>query len=72
MQSSTNIAGGWQGTLAEPTTTEIEARSLGDEMEEVTVRTLDPVSGRPCHYVRLQVLMQKAESGAMGNCGGGK
>lgn len=58
VQSSTDVASGWQGTVAEPTTTEIAVLSLGDGMEEVTVRTLYRVTGYPSHYLRLQVILR--------------
>jgi hypothetical protein len=54
VQVSTNLTT-WLGTPADPRTTEIETTSLGDDMEEVTVRTLYPLSGIQSHFMRLNV-----------------
>jgi hypothetical protein len=56
VQTSTNLTD-WVGSPAEPQTTELQVRSLSDGMEEVTLRTLEPVSGLAAHYLRLNVVI---------------
>jgi hypothetical protein len=55
VQVSTNLTQ-WSGSVADPRTAVIEVRSLGDGMEEVTARTLDPVDRLPAHYLRVNVV----------------
>jgi hypothetical protein len=56
VQVSTNLVY-WMGSPANPQTTEIQVTSLGDGMEEVTVRTLSPVSSLSSHFMRLSVAL---------------
>jgi hypothetical protein len=56
VQVSTNLTT-WIGSPTDPQTTEIQARPLGDGMEEVTVRTRYPVSEFPSHFMRLHVVV---------------
>lgn len=59
VQVSTNLAS-WSGSRADPQTTEIHAMPLGDGMEEVTVRTLSPLSDNSAYYLRLTVILGPA------------
>jgi sugar lactone lactonase YvrE len=56
VQVSTNLVI-WAGSPADPQTTEIRAMPLGDGMEEVTVRTLSPLSHSSPYYLRLTVIL---------------
>jgi hypothetical protein len=56
VQVSTNLTD-WQGSSAEPQTEEVEVKPLADGMEEVTIRTLQPVSDLSCHYLRLNIVI---------------
>jgi len=53
-QTSTNLLD-WRGSPTEPQTTEIQVTRLADDLEEVTARTLEPVSSRPVLFLRLRV-----------------
>lgn len=54
VQTSTNLAT-WNGSPADPQTTTLQVSPLEDDMEEVTVRTTDPISGYSTHFLRLVV-----------------
>ena len=54
VQASTNLTT-WLGGPGDSPTTEVELRNLGDDMQEVTVRTLDPLATVPVHFMRLNV-----------------
>ena len=56
VQVSTNLVD-WVGGPSDPQTNEIEIAPLGNGMEEVTARTLSPVSGLPGHFLRLIVTL---------------
>jgi hypothetical protein len=57
VQVSTNLTT-WVGSPTDPQTTEIEATSLGEGMEEVGARTLYTVSGYSTHFMRLAVALE--------------
>ena len=56
VQVSTNLTT-WAGSATEPQTVEVDVRPLGNDMEEVTARTVYAVSGLPQHFMRLTVTL---------------
>jgi sugar lactone lactonase YvrE len=54
VQVSTNLTS-WSGSPADPQTVEIQKQPLGDDMEEVTVRTTYAISGYSSHFMTLRV-----------------
>jgi hypothetical protein len=45
----------WEGSLSAPATMELQVRPLGDGMEEVTARALEPLSELPVVFMRVVV-----------------
>jgi len=56
VEVSTNLTE-WEGSLGAPATVELQVRPLGDGMEEVTARTLDPLSELPVVFMRVGVAL---------------
>ena len=56
IQTSTNLTH-WIGSATEPATTEISIRSLEDDMEEIMVRSMAPLTDTSSHFLRLQILL---------------
>lgn len=54
LQISANLST-WSGSPASPVTEEVSVRSLGNGMEEVLARLLDPVSTSPAKFLRVAV-----------------
>jgi len=56
VQVSTNLVD-WTDNWSRPVTVEVQTILTGDGMESVTVRSLEPVSGLPAHFMRVQVTL---------------